>query len=36
MKDPGKLAMLMAILAMAASVVCKVGLWALNKKTATP
>ena len=32
MTDPGKLAMLMAILAMAASVACKVGLWALNKK----
>ncbi|MGH8717044.1 MAG: IS4 family transposase, partial [Burkholderiales bacterium] len=32
MTDPDKLAMLMAILAMAASVACKVGLWALNKK----
>ena len=36
MKDFGNPAMPMAILAMAASVVCKVGLWALNKKTATP
>ncbi|MGC2222342.1 MAG: hypothetical protein WA624_08225 [Methylocella sp.] len=32
MTDPGKLAMLMAIGAMAASVACKVGLWTLNKK----